>query len=275
MFDDPFRQKRIPMKYRRKALTLIELLVAISIIAILIALLLPAVQAAREAARRVQCQNNLKQIALAIHNFESAERRLPGNERFEFPDPYRYSNTFWLIKPQVEAANAELDSQLAVFICPSDVTQSASTQKRITSYTTNKDVFDPGPNPKPKSGRLSRYALSTAFSQKGSSNTVMLAERVVQCNFPDSGPWSMWAGTYFESYWNLNFLPLEPLVPLAANTGVADRRGCSLNWFSSSHQDLINVALGDGSVRAVTAEISADVWQRAYDLQNREPLGDW
>ena len=53
------------------AFTLIELLVVIAIIAVLIALLLPAVQAAREAARRAQCVNNLKQIGLAIHNYET------------------------------------------------------------------------------------------------------------------------------------------------------------------------------------------------------------
>ena len=57
--------------------TLIELLVVIAIIAVLIALLLPAVQAAREAARRAQCINNLKQLGLAIHNYESAHTMLP------------------------------------------------------------------------------------------------------------------------------------------------------------------------------------------------------
>jgi prepilin-type N-terminal cleavage/methylation domain-containing protein/prepilin-type processing-associated H-X9-DG protein len=62
---------------RRRGFTLIELLVVIAIIAVLIALLLPAVQAAREAARRAQCVNNMKQIGLALHNYQSANNALP------------------------------------------------------------------------------------------------------------------------------------------------------------------------------------------------------
>ncbi|TWT40176.1 putative major pilin subunit [Thalassoglobus neptunius] len=105
---------------RRKAFTLIELLVVIAIIAILIALLLPAVQQAREAARRTQCKNNLKQIGLALHNYESVYRRLPCGWN-GVHDPAQGTTFRWSylasILPYLDQANTfnQLDMNLTLY----------------------------------------------------------------------------------------------------------------------------------------------------------------
>src|SRR5262245_28823932 len=87
--------------------TLVELLVVIAIIGVLVALLLPAVQAARESARRTQCYNNMKQIGLSIHNFEGVYGRFPAAATRVEIDTWMHGPTWWVYTmPYVEQNNS-------------------------------------------------------------------------------------------------------------------------------------------------------------------------
>ncbi len=113
---------RMPSR-RSRGFTLIELLVVIAIIAILVALLLPAVQQAREAARRTQCKNNLKQIALAIHNYHDTTNVFPPGYIFAPLSPPINMSTrslFTLILPYIEQTNLynSIDSSVPMFNGP-------------------------------------------------------------------------------------------------------------------------------------------------------------
>ncbi|MCA9010793.1 MAG: DUF1559 domain-containing protein [Planctomycetaceae bacterium] len=150
-----FRVHDNSRKHVRKAVgfTLIELLVVIAIIAVLIALLLPAVQAAREAARRTQCRNNLKQLGLAIHNYESTYSRLPSGGQgtnFSTNPPsttFDQHSMFTAILPFIDQANsfqkfdmnfaynatpqneAAAKQAIPAFICPSDAWRPSATDQ--------------------------------------------------------------------------------------------------------------------------------------------------
>jgi prepilin-type N-terminal cleavage/methylation domain-containing protein/prepilin-type processing-associated H-X9-DG protein len=135
------------MKRRSRGFTLIELLVVIAIIGVLVSLLLPAVQSAREAARRSQCTNNLKQIGLGLHNYHSATDSFPMGGSRNYREPWNYDDwTVWsahsLLLPYLEqnpiynAINFNwapdgsgwcnaindtvLNTRINVFLCPSD-----------------------------------------------------------------------------------------------------------------------------------------------------------
>jgi prepilin-type N-terminal cleavage/methylation domain-containing protein len=173
------------MRVRRRGFTLIELLVVIAIIAILIALLLPAVQQAREAARRTQCKNNLKQLGIALHNYHDTFTTLPPsgiamgvgavdyfNGGSTTPAIPRYSNLsgFVLLLPYIEQStmyaawnfnNAASASWLYGLYSPATMLGSADVNAAI-SKTPLAALTCPSDNGKPfYTGKDQYYSIST------------------------------------------------------------------------------------------------------------------
>src|SRR5262245_18126485 len=163
------------MRLKNKGFTLVELLVVIAIIGVLVSLLLPAVSAAREAARRAQCSNNLKNIALAMLNYHDANKKFPlgavvvnntfpTNTSFSFRDtaPIRWSTTWTIsILPQLEQSalfntwNPGLSygaasqrqvtgTPLQIMKCPSEITTRVVVDPNVADDSANVGTFDKG-----------------------------------------------------------------------------------------------------------------------------------
>ena len=198
---------------RPGAFTLVELLVVIAIIGILVALLLPAVQAAREAARRTQCTNNLKQIGIALHNYHDTHKNFPPGRLRMFVDGQgRCYSAYAHLLPFLEANNlyqqidfnfnpedpinaAALEQTIPYFLCPSDQHRKLQGNSAVHNYPLSTGTTYPlsprNPGGVPVTGVFfENSAIGFRDILDGSSQTVCISETVKA----DLGGPTVWDG---------------------------------------------------------------------------------
>ena len=296
----------------RSGFTLVELLVVIAIIGVLVALLLPAVQAAREAARRTQCINNLKQIGLAVQNFHDTYERIP-------PGRWWNGSSTWfaLILPQIESTQAynlwqydlsyydsanEQARQFApsVYVCPS--------RGRDPSVLCHLDDASPGacgdymgnwgsdwdPDPAMRHimngviGHSQTWPTLTEYWSggyefreitDGLSNTLLAGEKHLPTEALNQAvaDVSIYNGDYGSSFALAGVkypLARGPSDPLSLTPERPDR---ATGWvyFGSWHPGAIHFAMCDGSVQVIAVEIDLETLGFLAQRDDGEVTGEF
>lgn len=261
------------MDKMRRAFTLVELLVVIAIIGILVALLLPAVQAAREAARRTSCTNNLKQLGLAVHSYHDSHKAFPtagdnGPRNCCSPDVGRVDRYNWPfhLLPFIEQDEAYYSglrdravlnkTTIGTLYCPSRRSVRLYRGGAKSDYagsrgTGNNGVFT----------RSRTYWIKFKSIMDGTSNTLMFGEARIHLAFLDHGQQGYWGDneSCYLSGWADDVVRATSKTPQHDLIDRARHGRLTHHQFGSSHPGGITATLADASTRTIAfnTELSA------------------
>lgn len=295
-------------RHRKKSgFTLIELLVVIAIIAILIALLLPAVQQAREAARRASCKNNMKQIALAIHNYYETHSVLP------FAGESTGAMWSGMILPQLEQNNVyatitwgdlggdwadgtgakgtAMGTFLPMFRCPSasipeneadtSINGMISSQRVPVTYLGCYSGTATIDNTAAATGANGTMFMNSSVRFRdiidGTSSTILLGEALPSFNVDYTTAEDMDTVNTRKDHWAIGSDDIDNLSDWSecvGSTGVRMNSGLEAA-FGSQHIGGCHIALADGTARFVSENINATIWSYLGSRADRNVLGEY
>ena len=275
-----------------KGFTLVELLVVLSIMGLLIGLLLPAVQAAREASRRTECTNHLKQIGLAFQNHHASHGFFPtGGWNWDDPPTFvngspasgaeQHAGWGFQILPYLEAQHvwqagpaAAIGTPVRYFFCPS------RRQPQVVEHLDNYDppltggiithaLCDYAASNRELTGVVRRYEpVRLSQVTDGSSHTLIAADK--RLNLALLGEWQDDDNEGYTAGWNEDTIRTTAKAPSPDHFGEADGE----KLFGSSHPGMINAAFADGSVRSVSMDIEKKTFRKLGDIADGEQVDD-
>lgn len=274
-------------QHRRTGFTLVELLVAIAIIGVLLALLVPAVQSSREAARRLSCKNQLRQLGLALHNYHDTHSLFPAGSYVLGPSSPTMSGWGWgaMVLPNIEqtplyqqldfnlgtavGSNLRLIAMpLAVWRCPSDVAP-----ETMTFFPWEDPPLDIASGNYCGVEKLLSEMSHTRIADvtDGTSQTLLLGERVVDSSINGSLPHTAgWFGqiAFADSY---EYRSIPHMSTHHASPINGSLR--SATHFSSRHTGGATFVFADGSVRFMSESLDSVVFEAIGTPNGGESAG--